>query len=77
MLNYMICAAVVCVLFLGIVYLSLLLQQHMLEEASDEELKETKKHLLELQPGDNFVMNGQDVLLSLEMVNEELKSRGL
>ena len=75
MLNYMICAAVVCVLFLGIVYL--LLQQHMLEEASDEELKETKKHLLELQQGDNFVMNGQDVLLSLEMVNEELKSRGL
>ena len=75
MLNYMICAAVVCVLFLGIV--SLLLQQHMLEEASDEELKETKKHLLELQQGDNFVMNGQDVLLSLEMVNEELKSRGL
>ena len=71
MLNYMICAAVVCVLFLGIVYLSLLLQQHMLEEASDEELKETKKHLLELQQGDNFVMNGQDVLLSLEMVNEE------
>ena len=49
----------------------------MLEEASDEELKETKKHLLELQQGDNFVMNGQDVLLSLEMVNEELKSRGL
>ena len=36
MLNYMICAAVVCVLFLGIVYLSLLLQQHMLEEASDK-----------------------------------------
>lgn len=77
MLNYMICAAVVCVLFLGIVYLSLLLQKHMLEGASDEELKETKKHLLELQQGDNFVMNGQDVLLSLEMVNEELKSRGL
>ncbi len=77
MLNYMIFAVLVCALFLGVIYLSLVLQQYMLEQASDEELKETKKHLLELQKQDNFVMSGEDISISLEMVNVELKNRGL
>lgn len=76
-LIYILCAVAACVMFLGIVYLSVVLQQHMLEEASDEELKETKRCLFELQQGESFAMSGQDVLISLEMVNEELKNRGL
>lgn len=76
-LIYILCAVAVCVMFLRIVYLFVFLQQHMLEDASDEELKETKRCLLELQQEGSFAMSGQDVLISLEMVNEELKNRGL
>lgn len=76
MLNYILCAILMCVVCLGLIYVSLLLDKYFIKNASNDSLIERRDELNRLRQKRNW-KHDMDLQYSLDMVEAELQYRGI